>query len=217
MNNNNYIYSITGISSSGGSSHDNIMNPNITNYINNLNFNSNTIKYGILKLYVNSQNTELFELYKTHIQTHNNAILNDRYPNSGFDLFIPNQTIFTRGNANQMVNHQVKCEMYFVDIRAQSVEPSAYMMYPRSSISKTEVMLSNHMGIIDSGYRGFLIGAFRWLKPENASHDNYAVDRYTRLLQICLPTLHPIFVVLTDESELANTERGVGGFGSTGL
>jgi dUTP pyrophosphatase len=116
-----------------------------------------------------------------------------------------------------MINHQVKGEMYFVDRTTHHCEPSAYMMYPRSSISKTELMLSNHTGIIDSGYRGFLMGAFRWLKPENASHDDYSIDRYTRLLQICLPTLHPIFVVLVDESELTDSTRGAGGFGSTGL
>jgi dUTPase len=190
---------------------------NVTNYANNLNFTNNTTKYGILKLYVNSQNTGLLNLYQTHIHTHNQAILNDPFPNSGFDLFVPDVNIFNCGNKNQMINHQVKCEMSFVDTASHLIEPSAYMMYPRSSISKTELMLSNHTGIIDSGYRGFLMGAFRWLKPENSEQDDYKVDRYTRLLQICLPTLHPIFVVMVDESGLTDTTRGTGGFGSTGL
>ena len=203
--------------STGGGGYMNNMNPNVLNYVNNLNFLNGTTKYGLLRLYVNAQNPELVDLYRAQVQSHNNSILNERFPNSGFDLFVPDQTIFNRGSQNQMISHQVKAEMYFIDTRANTVEPSAYMMYPRSSISKTELMLSNHTGIIDSGYRGFLIGAFRWLKPENAGHSQYTIDRYTRLLQICLPTLHPIFVVMVDENELTNTARGAGGFGSTGL
>ena len=212
----NNIYNINSSGGGGGQEAASYQN-NIIHYINNLNFTNNVSKYGILKLYINSQNPDLVELYRAHIQSHNNAILTDPFPNSGFDLFVPSQSIFTRGNASQMINHQVKGEMYFVDRTTHHCEPSAYMMYPRSSISKTELMLSNHTGIIDSGYRGFLMGAFRWLKPENASHDDYSIDRYTRLLQICLPTLHPIFVVLVDESELTDSTRGAGGFGSTGL
>ena len=37
----------------------------------------------------------------------------------------------------------------------------AYQIYPRSSLSKYPIMLANHVGIIDSGYRGNLIVAFR--------------------------------------------------------
>jgi dUTPase len=47
--------------------------------------------------------------------------------------------------------------------------------------------------------------------------NDYVVDKHTRLLQICHPTLCRIFVKLVDESELSTTVRGVGGFGSTGL
>jgi dUTP pyrophosphatase len=73
-------------------------------------------------------------------------------------------------------------------------------------------MLANHTGIIDSGYRGSLIGAFR-----SFSNNEYIVDEGTRLLQICHPTLCPIFVIIVDESELSSTERNDGGFGSTGI
>lgn len=201
----------------GGGGNSNNNNISITHYANNLNFANNISKFGILKLYVNSQNAELVDLYRQYIQQHNNSILNEPFPNSGFDLYIPSSTIFTRGNANQMINFQTKGEMYTIDKFSGAIEPSAYIMYPRSSISKTELMVSNHMGIIDSGYRGFLIGAFRWLKPENTDTDHYIVSPYTRLMQICLPSLCPIFVVMVDENELTNTTRGEGGFGSSGL
>jgi dUTPase len=74
-------------------------------------------------------------------------------------------------------------------------------------------MLANHVGIIDSGYRGNLIGAFRCLLPDK----NYIVEQFTRLLQVCHPSLCPIYVVLVEESDLVDTERGAGGFGSTGV
>ena len=50
-------------------------------------------------------------------------------------------------------------------------------------------------------------------------HDQptYTVEKHTRLFQICHPTLCPIFVVLVPESELNSSERGEGGFGSTGV
>ena len=37
---------------------------------------------------------------------------------------------------------------------------TGYYMYPRSSLSKTKLRLANSVGIIDSGYRGNLIGMF---------------------------------------------------------
>ena len=89
--------------------------------------------------------------------------------------------------------------------------PSAFYMYPRSSISKTPLMLANSVGIIDAGYRGNLLGAFR-----SFSSQTYFVDEYTRHLQITNPTLTPIVVQIVTANELSSTERGSGGFGSTG-
>jgi dUTPase len=80
-------------------------------------------------------------------------------------------------------------------------------------------MLANHVGVIDAGYRGSIIGAFRWLLPSylTDSHDEtYVIAKDTRLVQLCHPSLCPIFVVLVDENTLTPSERGEGGFGSTG-
>ena len=87
-------------------------------------------------------------------------------------------------------------------------------MYPRSSLSKTQLRLANNTGIIDAGYRGPLIGMFDCL-----TDDEYEVSGFTRLLQICAPGLVPIYVRIIDTvAELGpNTSRGEGGFGSTGL
>ena len=77
---------------------------------------------------------------------------------------------------------------------------------------KTTLRLANSAGIIDSGYRGNLCGVF-----DNNCDSISGVDKYQRLLQICSPTLEPLFVkVIDDLSFFENTDRGDGGFGSTG-
>jgi dUTPase len=207
------------VTGGGGGGSSNVTASAINNQTNQhniiLNFVSNITKYGVLKLCVNRENVGLVNVYRDHIEKHNRSILTDPFPNSGFDLIVPNTSTFTMFNTNQLIDHQVKCEMTLYDMVNQTREASAFYMYPRSSMSKTELILSNHTGIIDSGYRGNLMGAFKWLKPENTSSKNYAVPRLTKLLQVCLPTLHPVYVVMVDESELTETARGAGGFGST--
>lgn len=168
--------------------------------------------YATLYLYVNDKNEELVELYKEHVKKHNEKIMTDEYPNSGFDLFIPNDTTFEKETDSVFVDLEVKCEMTYHK-RNRNAETSAYYVYPRSSMSKTPLMLANHTGIIDSGYRGFLIAALRYLKSRDGL---FQVEKHTRLLQICHPSLCPILVKLVSESELSKTKRGEGGFGSTG-
>ena len=95
---------------------------------------------------------------------------------------------------------------------------TGYYMYPRSSLSKTPLRLANSVGIIDSGYRGPLIGMFDMIY-RGTSHPNtsYIISKYDRLLQICAPNLCPILVKWTEDvSDLGITSRGEGGFGSTG-
>jgi dUTP pyrophosphatase len=112
---------------------------------------------------------------------------------------------------------QIKTEMTHWDTTSEKTH-SAFTVVPRSSMSKSELMLANHVGIIDSGYRGSLMGAFRWLPHNIESSSEYSVTKHTRLLQICHPSLCPIIVELIEnEDELSSTERGDGAFGSTGL
>ena len=162
----------------------------------------------ILKIAVPNENPELLELYKTHIEKHNQSVSTDPFPNAGFDIFVPKEVIFDPHFSAKMVSHEIKCEM--VNLQGISM---GYFVFPRSSISKTPLMLANHTGIIDSGYRGPLIGAFRSLQTAST----YTVDKHSRLLQICNPSLTPIFAVLVNESDLSTTSRGDGGFGSTGV
>ena len=153
----------------------------------------------------------LRDLYREHINNHNNQVLDNPFPNSGFDLFIPSTTVFENTPITKMVGLGVKCEMVKI-VENQMVGSSAFYMYPRSSMSKTPLMLANHVGIIDSGYRGELIAALR-----NLSGNPYELVQNTRLTQVCLPSLEAFTVEIVDEESLSTTARGAGGFGSTGL
>jgi len=164
---------------------------------------SRTFPTALLRLYVVP---ELADLYKAHIEKHNNSIQNDSHPNAGFDLFVPEDFTFDTAFSTHYINMQVNAEMSF------NHHPSAFTLHPRSSISKTPLMLANSTGIIDCGYRGDLIGAFRSFQAP------YKVEKHTRLLQICHPMMYPIHVeMVNDISELSTTARGNGGFGSTGV
>jgi len=86
--------------------------------------------------------------------------------------------------------------------------PEGYvgLIFPRSSISKTTLNLSNSVGVIDSGYRGEIMFKFRYLEEGSV----YEIgDRVGQLLILPYPTIE------FEEGELSNTERGEGGFGST--
>jgi dUTP pyrophosphatase len=185
----------------------------ISTFLNNITNNSvRSRTYAVLKLFVNPNNNELRTMYESHVQKHNNEVLNSVFPNSGFDLFVPEDVTFNQEIDSKFVDLDIQCEMVNGDNQS-----SAFYMYPRSSISKTPLMLANHTGIIDSGYRGKMIGAFRWLNSQESHEPFYVVNGGTRLLQICHPSLCPILVkIVNSVDDLSTTERGAGGFGSTG-
>lgn len=160
-----------------------------------------------LKIYV--ENEELKEVYKNHIKKHNENILKSDFPDSGFDLFCPDNFTFETQFKTEFINMQIKTEMFIIENdRYYSV---GFYTYPRSSISKTPLIVANGTGIIDSGYRGNLIGAFR------SFEENYNVIKHTRLLQIVYSMKTPIYTVMVENlNELSSTQRNEGGFGSTG-
>ena len=97
------------------------------------------------------------------------------------------------------------------------------LVFPRSSIRKTGLQLSNSVGVIDSGYRGELQATFNKLFGGEAMYDEMKVkeiqpnDFYKvgdRVAQIMIIPHPPIEFEEVDE--LSDTERGDGGFGSTG-
>ena len=177
---------------------------------NNNNSPSANRNFAILKIFIHDN--ELRSLYETKIKDHNNKFLTSVFMDSGFDVYVPKDSAFDRQFDTKFIDMEIKTEMIYCEVDTDKLSTCAYTVHPRSSISKLPLMLANHTGIIDSGYRGSLIGAFRSFLPAR-----YVVPRETRLLQICHPTLCPIYVVIVNEDDLSTTERGAGGFGSTGV
>ena len=119
---------------------------------------------------------------------------------SGYDLSTPQSHIVPPNALGYKIGLGVAC---------QPVSMHGYYLYPRSSIIKTPLRLSNSVGIIDAGYRGEIIAAV-----DNRSDQPYFVEAGTRLFQLCFPDLKPFEVEFVEE--LTQTARGAGGFGSTG-
>ena len=114
------------------------------------------------------------------------------------------QEYHPNSNEVELINMGVKCAV------TKNTEPSPYYLYARSSVSKRGIILANSVGIIDSGYRGFLMAAFYNTKKEPVT-----IESGDRIVQICMPDLSYDFNVQLVES-LDHTERGEGGLGSTG-
>jgi dUTP pyrophosphatase len=180
----------------------------------------------LLRIYVNPEFPELVEVYKKAVENHKKN-LEKVFPDSGFDLYVPEDVLFTYDSLlkTKMIDFQIKTELKcfsgcYSGGNSFFDKNKAFYLYARSSLSKTPLMLSNHVGIVDSGYRGNLMGAFRCLyKNDDSASENYSyvVPKHSRLVQICMGTLEPFEVELVENiSDLSNTERGDGGFGSTG-
>lgn len=168
------------------------------------------------KLLMFVENNELRNKYSGQILQHNLSVESNMHADSGFDIFTPER--YEIHNTIQKVDFGVKCCMLKFDNETSSYKPSAFYLYPRSSISKTRFRLANCVGIIDSGYRGNLAGYFDILNAHDKETIPTVIDLYQRLVQICSPTLEPFYVQVVDtESELGVTSRGDGGFGSTGI
>jgi dUTPase len=86
---------------------------------------------------------------------------------------------------------------------------SHFWLLPRSSIYKTALIMANSAGVIDKSYRGELKAPV-WSLTGNSN-----ISRGDRLFQIVAPDMGWIRNVRIVDS-MSLTERGTGGFGSTG-
>lgn len=167
----------------------------------------------LLNIYVGD--SELKDKYINSIKNHNNNIINDPFINAGFDVFYPcNNNCSLQNNLQNnnfvKINFEIKCSAkIFTNNKSYY---TGYYIHPRSSLSSTGLRLANSTGIIDSGYRGNIIGAF------DIINNNYKYNKFDRYIQICAPGLIPIIVNMVDTVEelSVQTSREDGGFGSTG-
>ncbi|MEW6762644.1 MAG: dUTP diphosphatase [Pseudomonadota bacterium] len=86
----------------------------------------------------------------------------------------------------------------------------AAMILPRSGLGhKNGIVLGNLVGLIDSDYQGQLM-----VSTWNRGHTTFTLQPMDRLAQLVIvPVLQVGFNVV---EEFASSERGAGGFGSTG-
>ena len=104
-------------------------------------------------------------------------------------------------NATVMIPSGIACEF-----------PEGYfgLMLPRSSVGvKRKLTLANTAGVIDESFRGEIMMAFK-----NNGDVYQTIEPGERLAQLILLPYFTYNIVETDE--LSETERGEGGFGSTG-
>jgi len=84
------------------------------------------------------------------------------------------------------------------------------LLFPRSSIANKDIALANSVGVVDSGYRGELAAKFKNTVPTRAKKYDVG-DRVVQLIILPIPE-----VKLVVAETLSESDRGVGGFGSSG-
>lgn len=171
-------------------------------------------QYMHLKIFIDSDDSELIDKYRESVKNHNTKVLTDvKYIDAGFDLFNPQEIMMNRDKVNKL-DYKVSCAAKIKTIHDKEGFNTGFYMYPRSSISKSNLRLANNMGIIDAGYRGHLTGMFDLIYA-----DEIIIKKFEKHLQICAPSLIPILIEMVNSKEELGeiTVRGDGGFGSTGL
>lgn len=84
------------------------------------------------------------------------------------------------------------------------------LIFPRSSVRNQQIILSNCVGVIDSGYRGEI--QFTFNKLAGIPSKRYEVgDRVGQIIIMPIPQIE-----LVELDDLSGSERGEGGFGSSG-
>lgn len=99
---------------------------------------------------------------------------------------------------------------YGTGLAIEIPEGHAGFIFPRSSASKTSQIQANCVGVIDSGYRGEL--KIR-LKNLGGPEKLYVVgDRVAQIIILSVPQ-----IMFEETDQLSDSDRGTGGFGSTGV
>lgn len=132
---------------------------------------------------------------------------------AGMDLTATSKSYDEHGNV-----------VYGTSLAFEIPEGFVGLLFPRSSNTKKDLTLGNSVGVLDSGYRGEVFFKFKPLayKAESAMLEidevsldfpqDYEVgDRVGQIIVIPHPK-----VTFVEVDELSSTERGDGGFGSSG-
>ena len=136
---------------------------------------------------------------------------------AGFDLVATSRHIDEMGNI-----------VYGTGLAFEIPEGHVGLIFPRSSISKTNIVLTNSVGVCDCHYRGEVMAKFKPVPTANKysfkdgsverviEMDENPIDyevgeRIAQLIILPIPEIE-----LEEVDELSETDRGTGGYGSTG-
>ena len=99
--------------------------------------------------------------------------------------------------------------IYTSDLALEIPDGYVGLLFPRSSICKKDLEMTNSVGVIDSNYRGPIKSVFN---PTCEDPEIYELgERFAQLIIIPYPKIE-----FEGVEELSETERGTGGYGSTG-
>ncbi len=135
---------------------------------------------------------------------------------AGFDLYAASRKLDDDGNI-----------VYGTGLAFEIPEGYAGLVFPRSSISKQCITLTNGVGVVDAGYRGEVMAKFKISQKagsiEREGEHFFAMPTFPgcrvyevgeRIVQLIILPIPQVEFVLSDE--LSDSERGAGGYGSSG-
>ena len=144
-----------------------------------------------MHLFIKTLNETASKMYTSHGHFHDG--------DAGLDLYVLDDTVIFTGET-KLIKLGICCE---------PSDGKAYYLFPRSSISKTPLRMSNSIGLIDGGYRGEIMASC-----DNIKDFDFTIEKGQRLFQLVAVDSSPISYEVV--KELTETTRGDGGFGSTG-
>jgi len=121
---------------------------------------------------------------------------------AGFDLVAVSKTVDDDWNA-----------VYGTGLAFEIPVGYVGLLFPRSSNAKKDLILSNCVGVLDSGYRGEVMFKFKrqYVRSFERRKEYEIGDRIGQLIIIPIPDIDFVEV-----NELSESERGTGGYGSSG-
>lgn len=128
-----------------------------------------------------------------------------RATDAGFDLYLT-RYVGKTGEYFSCTNWK-----YGTDIAVEIPQGFVGLLLPRSSMAKQPFNLSNCVGVIDSSYRGEVFVVLRSWSHYQPYEEKSLPVKAVQLVLVAQPEFE-----LEEVSELSETDRGEGGFGSTG-
>lgn len=186
----------------------------------------------VLKTYLNILNKFVMNLKVLK----NKAVINApaKIGDAGYDIIATNHPRVV-GSVYQGLHYTAISHLeYDTELKIEPEGNFFMLLYPRSSIIKTNLVLCNSVGVIDSGYRGSIKVCFKYIaQPEDmkivegktfkgkqakgivTSINPQRIYQQGEKIAQLIPCNHSN-ISLEFANSLSDSERGPEGFGSTG-